>query len=135
MVKALGRRLALLPRVKDFDLIYLFREASLIGPAIIESLIARHGIPIVFDFDDAIWTPYVSPANKYLSYLKCFGKTGALCRMSRSVLAGNAHLARYARRYNRQVAVIPTTIDTDVYRIRPEPSGGDRPVTIGWTGS
>jgi glycosyltransferase involved in cell wall biosynthesis len=135
IVKALVRRLALLPRVKHFDVVYVFREASLIGPAIIETVIARHGIPMVFDFDDAIWTPYVSPANKYLSHLKFFGKTAGLCRMSRYVLAGNAHLARYARRYNRQVAVIPTTIDTDVYRVRPLEDTHDRPVSIGWTGS
>lgn len=134
MASAMARRLMLLPRARDYDLIYLFREASLIGPAVIERLLALRGTPMVFDFDDAVWVPYASPANSYLSYLKCFGKTATLCRISRHVLAGNPYLAAYARRYNDQVTVIPTTIDTTVYRVAsPRPSGGL--VTIGWTGS
>ena len=51
-------------------------KALLFGPALFERILARSSTPIVFDFDDAIWVPYVSPANGYLSYyLKCFGKT------------------------------------------------------------
>ena len=134
MAAALARRLMLLGRAREYDVIYLFREASLIGPAVVERLLARWGTPMVFDFDDAIWVPYASPANSYLSYLKCFGKTATLCRISRHVLAGNSYLAAYARRYNRQVTVVPTTIDTADYHVAP-PRFSSGLVTIGWTGS
>ncbi|HJT78805.1 MAG TPA: glycosyltransferase, partial [Gemmataceae bacterium] len=136
LARAFGRRFRLLPRVKDYDLVYVFREAALAGPALVERLIARRGVPVVFDFDDAVWVPYVSPANRYLSYLKCFGKTATLCRISRHVLAGNPYLAAYARRHNPNVTVVPTTIDTEAYRVRPEgPPAAGAPVTVGWTGS
>lgn len=136
MGKAFARRLALLPRVTQFDLVYLFREAALLGPSIVERLFVRSGVPMVFDFDDAIWVRYTSPANGWLSHLKCSGKTATFCRISQHVLAGNPYLAAYAARYNANVSVVPTTIDTDVYQVRPQDNDEGTPlVTIGWTGS
>jgi glycosyltransferase involved in cell wall biosynthesis len=136
-VRAFGRRFRLLHRLRNYDLIYLFREAAVVGPALVERLMARQRIPIIYDFDDAIWTPYVSPANSYLSYLKFFGKTATLCRLSRVVMVGNEYLAAYARKYNSRVEIVPTTIDTDLYSV-PDRTGlesSSDPVTIGWTGS
>lgn len=136
VAKAFARRFRLLSRARRFDAVYLFREGTLAGPAVFERLLARKGVPIVYDFDDAVWVPYVSPTNRYLSYLKCFGKTATLCRLSAHVMAGNEYLAGYARRHNDRVSVVPTTIDTAAYQVRPYPPGWDaRPVTIGWTGS
>ena len=120
---------------RRFDLVYLFREAALIGPALIESAIAWQRVPIVFDFDDAIFIPYKSPSNGFLSYLKFFGKTRSLCRLATQILAGNTYLADYARQFNSEVCLAPTTIDTDQYRPGDrERREGDVPV-IGWTGS
>jgi glycosyltransferase involved in cell wall biosynthesis len=135
VLRALFRRVGVPLGVGKYDLAYILREACLLGPALIERLIAWRKVPIVYDFDDAIWVPYVSPANRYLSYLKCFGKTATVCRLSSHVLVGNDYLAEYARRYNSQVTVIPTTIDDVTYRVRPYPVSQDAPVTIAWTGS
>ncbi len=129
-----GRRLMSLSRVRKYDLVFLHREASIIGPAVLERLLARLGVPVVFDFDDAIWTPYVSPVNRHLSYLKFFGKTPVICRLSTHITVGNEYLAEFARRYNPNVSVVPTTIDTETYLPSPL-EGDDRPPTIGWTGS
>jgi glycosyltransferase involved in cell wall biosynthesis len=129
------RRLRLLSHIRRFDLVYVFREAALLGPALLERLIHLAGVPMIFDFDDAVWVPYVSPTNRYWSYLKCFGKTATLCRLSAHVLAGNPYLADYARRVAADVSIVPSTIDTDLY---PRPTAGAErsgPVTIGWTGS
>lgn len=129
-----GLRRAELLSVKDFDLVYLFREAALLGPPWFERKIARSGVPIVFDFDDAIFVSYKSPSNGYLSYLKFPGKTAEICRLSAHVMAGNEYLADYAREYNKNVTIIPTTIDTDKYTLRDDP-GEPETVTIGWSGS
>jgi glycosyltransferase involved in cell wall biosynthesis len=137
MLEAFARRFRTLALARQFDVVLIHREAALMGPAVIERLVARAGIPIVFDFDDAIWVPYVSPANNRLSYLKCFGKAASICRLSAHILAGNGYLADYAGRYNTHVTVVPCTIDTDTYLPRPIPenAGSSRPITIGWTGS
>jgi len=134
VVQALGRRAALLSKLTNYDVIYLHREAALLGPAVFERLIHRSGVPIVFDFDDAIFLSYKSPSNGYLSYLKFAGKTKTNCRLAAHVMVGNPYLAEYARQFNQNVSIIPTTIDTDKYKpVNIEDSSG--PIVIGWTGS
>ena len=131
--RALGRRLRLLSEVRDFDLVYLYREAALIGPALIEGLIARRGVPIVYDFDDPIWIPYRSPKNPLFGFLKFPGKTAAICRRADAVIVGNRLLESWARNHAANVHVVPSTIETRNYPVRP-----DCPCevpTLGWTGS
>ena len=133
VTRGFRRRLSLVRKVKDYDLIYIMREAALLGPPVFERLIHQQRVPIVFDFDDAVFVSYRSPSNGYLSYLKFATKTKTICRMASHVMAGNPYLAEYARQVNDRVTVIPTTIDTEKYRASPKNSSG--PVVIGWTGS
>ena len=135
MLSAYARQLGSIVEARAYDLVYVFREAALIGPAVIEPLIARRGTPIVFDFDDAIFVRYRSPSNAYWSYLKFAGKTATLCKKASHVMAGNTYLADYASRHNDAVTLIPTTIDTDLYRPERRRPRDDGTVTIGWTGS
>ena len=134
VARSVARRFKALKRVKDFDLVYIFREAALLGPPVFERMIHRSGVPVVFDFDDAVFLSYRSPSNGYLSYLKFAGKTLTICRIAAHVMAGNPYLADYARRVNDRVTIIPTTIDTEKYRIIPIAKTDQTPV-IGWTGS
>jgi glycosyltransferase involved in cell wall biosynthesis len=134
VVQNMSRRLNETKSLKDFDLIYVFREAALLGPAWSERRIARSGIPMIFDFDDAIFIPYRSPSNGYLSYLKFPNKTGEICRLSAHVMVGNQYLADYAARFNDNVTIIPTTIDTEKYQM-PEEKPEPETLTIGWSGS
>jgi glycosyltransferase involved in cell wall biosynthesis len=134
VTRGLGRRLSLVRKVKDFDLVYILREAALVGPPVFERLIAQSGVPVVFDFDDAIFVSYRSPSNGYLSYLKFASKTKTVCRIASHVMVGNAYLADYARQVNDRVTIIPSTIDTEKYRV-PERKEKPAPVVIGWTGS
>ncbi len=118
----------------DYDVVYVHREASLVGPALLERLAIRRRPLLVYDFDDAIWLPYVSPSNRYLSYLKMPGKTRSLCRLASAVTVGNETLAEFARRYNQRVSVVPSTVSLREYRPRP-PSLDEAMPVIGWTGS
>jgi len=132
--QSLIRRSSVLKKVKDYDVVYIFREAALLGPPIFERLIHQRGVPIVFDFDDAIFVSYKSPSNGYLSYLKFAGKTKTICRLSSHVMVGNPYLADYARKVNDNVTIIPTTIDTEKYQPLTH-SDHASPIVIGWTGS
>lgn len=134
VAQGMGRRFSAVKKARDFDLIYILREAALLGPPIFERLARRTGVPIVFDFDDAIFVSYRSPSNGYLSYLKFAGKTRTTCRLSAHVMVGNPYLADYARQFNKNVTVIPTTIDTQRYTV-PPPKTTNGPLIIGWTGS
>jgi glycosyltransferase involved in cell wall biosynthesis len=131
---AFMRRISALREVRNYDVAYVFREAALLGPAIFERWIWRTGVPLIFDFDDAVFVPYFSPSNGCLSLLKCPGKARTTCRISAHVMAGNAYLADYAQKVNRNVTIIPTTIDTDKYTVESRLQFRG-PLTIGWSGS
>lgn len=128
------QRLRLLGGLRGFDVVFLFREAAPVGPAVLERLIARRGVPIVYDFDDAIYLPNASGANRIFSVFKCVGKTRTICRLSAHVTVGNEHLRRFASRHARRTWLVPTTIDVERYLPRP-PRQREAPVVIGWMGS
>jgi len=134
VLQGMRRRLSHVRQSRDYDLVYIFREAALLGPAVFERLIHQTKTPIVFDFDDAIFVSYRSPSNGYLSYLKFAGKTRNICRMAAHVMVGNPYLESYARKVNDEVTVIPTTIDTETYQV-PEKREHSQEIVIGWTGS
>lgn len=128
-----GRRIAELRRVNGFDAVLVNREATLIGPALIERLAARRR-PIIYQLDDPLYIPYRSPSNGYLSYLKVFGKVGAIARLSRVVVVNSPQHREYAERFAKDVRTVPSMIDAGVYNYRPKPIENG-PVTIGWSGS
>src|SRR5436309_4000135 len=103
-------------RLKDallahrYDLVLVHRESLPIGPAWLERMVGRMGVPYAFDFDDAVYLPAASEANRRLAWLKSAGKTTRVIRRASLVLAGNEHLADWARRYTTRVVVVPTTI-------------------------
>jgi glycosyltransferase involved in cell wall biosynthesis len=131
-----ARRLKVLKLIEDCDLVYIYKEVALLGPPLIERYISMKGIPIVFDLDDAIFmhSPSTSPVNRCFRLLKFPGKTGTICRLAAHVIAGNSYLARYSSRFNQNVTVVPTTIDTAKYTVA-ESKTTAHPPLIGWTGS
>ncbi|MBI3321302.1 MAG: glycosyltransferase family 4 protein [Candidatus Omnitrophica bacterium] len=121
-------------RAPRWDVIFLYRDLLPIGPPILERWLARTGIPIVYDFDDAIFLRHVTEANRGFAWLKRPEKTGTICGLSAHVIVGNAYLQAYAARYAARVTVVPTTIDTAAYAPK-ESVEIDGIPTIGWSGS
>jgi glycosyltransferase involved in cell wall biosynthesis len=103
------------------DLVWVGKELVK-GYQTFESLLKR---PRVLDVDDAIWLS------------KPFGKIAAssIARSMDAVIAGNTYLAEYFSEYNKNIHIIPTAIDLDRYRPRPEENANrtDKFI-IGWTG-
>ena len=134
-----ARHLASLTRVTQYDLVFLYREVLPIGPAIAEQMIGRRRRPpMVFDFDDAIFLPNVSDANRLIAALKMPGKVARIIGASDRVIAGNQYLASYARRFNPDVVTIPTSVDTTRFVPRAGPAvdpAPGRPLVVGWIGS
>lgn len=130
------RRLWSLQTLNDYDVVFLYREIFPVGPAWVERLMTKPGRPpVVFDFDDAIFLPSVSKANRMIEALKFPGKVADIIRYSTEIVAGNDYLAAYARQYNPAVTVIPTTVDTHAFtpvlHKQPDPRG----LVLGWIGS
>ena len=117
-----------------FDLVFIHREAFPIGGAFFERLVWLLGKKIIFDFDDAIFSPSVSKTNSFVEKLKSHKKIITIIKISSFVIAGNAYLADFARQYNKNVLVIPTSIDTERYAY-PERIYEKKEIVIGWMGS
>ncbi len=126
------RRCAEVVCQRGADVVFVYREAALLGPPVLEGFLAKRR-PLVFDFDDAIYLGDTSSANAWSRCLKTKRKTEAICRVASHVTVGNEFLARFARDHARAVTVVPTTIDTELYDVRPRPKN-PRPV-VGWSGS
>lgn len=131
----LFRRVGDLRRAQQFDLVLVHREASLIGPPIIERLLGRLGVPYAYDFDDAIFkvAPY-AVNRRWNKLLRPPSRIEEIARRACLVITQNDYLARWARQHNENVEVIPTPVDTDRHRPDPAPHRAD-PLVIGWVGS
>lgn len=134
ILKGVINRHLLLLKIHQFDKVFIHREAAMIGPAYFEWLITKvFRKKIIFDFDDAIWLKDVSDANENLSWLKFPNKTKSIIKYASFVIAGNKHLANFALQFNKNVTVIPTTIDTSYHQ--PLTKKSTNKIKIGWTGS
>lgn len=134
IISGLCSRFALIFTIHRYQIVFIHRETCFIGGAFFEYLYSKRNKNIIFDFDDAIWLHDVSKANDSLGWLKQPEKTSKIISYSKLVIAGNMYLAEYAKKYNSNVIIIPTTIDTD-YHFKKTAKTNSGKITIGWTGS
>jgi glycosyltransferase involved in cell wall biosynthesis len=120
--------------MNKYDIIFIFRDALMTGSIFFEKKFSHSRAKLIFDFDDAIWLQNVSDANKKLSFLKNADKTGKIIHLSDMIFAGNQYLADYAAQFNKNIVIVPTTIDTDMY-LPVKKKDNQQVVCIGWSGS
>lgn len=140
LLKSIFIRFKDLQRAKSFDIIFIQREALLLGSSYFEKqFFKKH--KVIFDFDDSIWLLDTSPENKKFEFLKNPDKTKINIGHAHAVIAGNQFLANYAKQFNKNTIVIPTTIDTEFHIPKPELRGfgsaqpDKEKIVIGWSGS
>ncbi|MEW6163753.1 MAG: glycosyltransferase [Pseudomonadota bacterium] len=87
--------------------------------------------PLVFDFDDAIFT---SPSGNrsFLAQRRVESRLRQVLSAARLVIAGNRYLAEYAGQYASEVMILPTVVDVDRYPIKNHVAKEE--VVIGWIG-
>lgn len=134
ILRGLATRLSQLINWRRYDLVFVQREGIMLGTCFLEKFLARR-LPLIYDFDDSIWIQNVSEANARFAFLKTTKKIPEMIAASSMVLAGNDYLADFARTYNKNVEIIPTTIDTRLYTPREVGKTSDSPVLVGWSGS
>jgi glycosyltransferase involved in cell wall biosynthesis len=98
-------------------------------------------LPIIFDFDDAIWDLNLSRSTHPIAAraLKDPNKCWYTMRRAAGVIAGSNYLAERAREVNANVTVVPTVVSCKAWtpwsgRLRGELCG-DGPPRIGWVGT
>ena len=133
-IKSAVKRLKDVKRANDFDIVFVQREAYMTGSTFFEKRFAASKAKLVYDFDDSIWIMDTSDANKKWEWMKSTKKTGEIISISNMVFAGNKYLSEYAQKFNKHVKIIPTTIDTSVFK-RKQAYADTEKICIGWSGS
>jgi glycosyltransferase involved in cell wall biosynthesis len=133
MVRGYVDRIGLLKRLDEYDAVFVYREAALLGPAFLEKMVARKK-PIIYQLDDPLFMPYKSPSNGYLSYLKFFGKIKEIIRISKVVMVNSSHIREYAEQFNKNIWQIPSIVDTGKFTYKPFSKSVKR-LCVGWSGS
>lgn len=142
------KRFLYLFKLLNVDYVFIFRESSPIGPPVFEWIIAKVlRKKIIYDFDDAIWLTDKLSEGKIEKLIRWRSKVSSICKWSYKISCGNAYLADYAKQFNSNVIINPTTIDTEQVHnpknlLRVATSGekdvvlkDNSSVVIGWTGS
>lgn len=133
VLAGIGRRTLDVFGLGSYDLVFVQREAALVGPPVIEWL-ARRRVPLVLDLDDATYLD--RPSDVYgpmVDALKWPGKARRLIDWSNHVVCGNPEIAAYVARQQVPATVIPTVVDVDRYGPRGSRQPGD--LVIGWIGT
>lgn len=134
LAKASIRRLFHTFAARKYDVVFVHRGISIVGPALLERLLKLFDAKMIFDFDDSIFLADTSDANKFFGWAKFVGKIPDICRLSTSITVGNSYLAEYARRFNDNVFIVPTSIDINCYQPVENEKTSER-IVVGWTGS
>ena len=135
LIKGFVKRFISVASAYKYDYVFIYREAAPVGPPFFEWLIAKvFRKKIIYDFDDAIWVSMSSSANPSAALIKCSWKVKYICKYSKTVSVGNKFLKKFAGKYNSDVRIIPTVVDTEKVHNRLK-NQNDVPLTIGWTGT
>jgi len=119
-----------------WDVVFIQREAALVGPPLFERALTRiFRTPIVLDLDDPLWINYTSPIYGRLgSGIRCLNKTGELIRRSAHVICGNDLIAEHVNGIGSPATVLPTIVDTSIFTPKTAMRKEGPPV-IGWIGT
>lgn len=139
ILKGFIKRIIHLLKLIKYSYVFIFREATPIGPPIVEWIISKIlRKKIIYDFDDAIWLPNTSESNKIITRIKCHWKVASICNWAYKVSCGNEYLYEYAKRFNPGVILNPTTIETVDHHNKLKDQSrvlGTEKIVIGWTGT
>lgn len=127
------KRLTDIIRVVNYDIIFVHIEAFPFGPPLFELIFYAMGKPIIFDFEDAIYLPSPNKEN-ILRWLRFPKKFYLNIGLSTHVMVCNNYLKEKLSSYNPNITVIPTSIDTDKFKLKTNKPSNDN-LIIGWIGS
>ncbi|MFO0678081.1 MAG: glycosyltransferase family 4 protein [Polyangiaceae bacterium] len=88
-------------------------------------------VPVIFDFDDSVHLP----GEGWRVHVSRPASTRMLVERADITFAGNSFLADYASQFSNRVRIVPTVVDTDVFRPRDVPRSPDATPIVGWIGA
>ncbi len=128
------KRLRDLFYIKKYDVVYVHLWVTPLGLPIFEWLTKKLAKKLIYDIDDMVFLNNVSEANKIVLPLKGSRKIIKLMIYADQIITTTPTLGRFIRKYNKHITLIPSTVDTEKYKIKQDYTLHNPPV-IGWSGS
>lgn len=133
ILRGFARRVAALCNARAYDACWVEKELLPWLPAWLERALVPPDMPLVVDYDDAIFHQYDRHRSRVVRRLLGH-KIDAVMRRAALVLAGNDYLATRARAAGApRVEMVPTVVDVARYA-SPPPAPRHR-CTVGWIGN
>jgi len=107
----------------EVERLKLFKEASQFQGVLVQKkclnlidafILRWFSRKIIYDFDDAIMFSSREPVTNKTSHFRLFRRTA---KMADHIIAGNSFLAQKAQKFNSNVEILPTGLDTKSYDI------------------
>ncbi|MHA6334519.1 glycosyltransferase family 4 protein [Qipengyuania sp. CAU 1752] len=133
--KACLRRLRVLAQFREFQVVYMQRELFPFGPPVVERALARLGVPLAFDYDDALFIKKPSRYNPIATFFRSPDKTRKILRLVDCTVAGNNWLRDIAIAEKGHAVTVEVAEDVSRFATLDEKLAQNRPLTIGWLGS
>lgn len=134
ILKYLYLRIKVILTYSKVDLIWIEYETLPWFPWFIEKIFLPKKIPIITDFDDAIFHRYDSHRFR-LVRMFLGSKIKKIMKKSKTVIVGNSYLAEYAKQSgSHQIEIIPTVVDLDNYNVNSF-NYKKKDFIIGWIGT
>jgi glycosyltransferase involved in cell wall biosynthesis len=118
----------------DCDLVFLQRECLPFGRPLLERALRRRGVPLIFDYDDALFLFKPNTHTPLADALKRPQRILEIFRLADCVLAGNDWLRDRAADHCADARTFH--VAEDLTRYAPRTASGDRAgIVLGWLGS
>lgn len=112
-------------------IVYIGAELFPAIPFVFERILIKRKIPYIIEFDDAVFEKYEK--NKFVYLRKVYRKKFQIVIEHAShIICGSQYLKDYCIKWNKEVTIIPTSVDKNKYNVELKHS---HTFIIGWIGS
>ena len=128
------KRISIVLRIKNFDLIWIEKEIFPYTPFLIEKLFFRKNKTIIVDYDDAVFHNFDN--SFFLVKILLSKKYDYVMQNSNKVIVGNKYLFQRAIKNNKNSFILPSVINSNKYfnKISKTKKNKNK-IVIGWVGS
>lgn len=127
-------RLKDLMKVPHYDIIFIHQGLCYFGPPILEYLIAKLNKCIIYDVDDADFSKPAF-ASGFAARFHDRNRIAKISKLSKQVIVSVDYLGQYVIKFNSNVTVVPTSIDTSRYTLKNYDRQKNSSIIIGWVGT
>lgn len=133
-IGAYFRRIYVLFRSPNYDIVYVHLWVTPLGFPIFEHLLFLFNKKVIYDIDDLIYIGEKSGVNGFVEAIKGRSKPIVLMKKAKHVIVCTPKLDEFVRQFNEHTTDISSTINTETYIPKNDYNINGK-IIFGWSGS